>query len=197
MRRISQCSGLQDVKTSRHAVGAAMSDRSATAKKYAVASDITQFTRGPMDGDRGCDFVVGGIKTGNDAGFDESTWFDGCYEPGPAGTEVASPPASAASAPAAASASPGTDWPETQSPGPLLSHEQLRRLHFDAERRLIEQALAHRFIRVCLDVFDVSEGCHSTRNEQVERGQGRARITGGRRAGAVRSESGRRRAAPS
>ena len=85
-----------------------MSDRSATAK-YAVASDITQFTRGPMDGDRGCDFVVEGIKTGNDAGFDESTWFDGCYEPGPAGTEVASPPASAASAPAAASASPRTD----------------------------------------------------------------------------------------
>ena len=82
----------------------------------------------------------------------------------PSGTEAASPPASA---PAAASASPGTDWPETQSPGPLLSHEQLRRLHFDAERRLIEQALAHRFIRVCLDVFDVSEGCHSTRNEQV------------------------------
>ena len=81
----------------------------------------------------------------------------------PAGTEAASPPASAL----AASASPGTDWPETQSPGPLLSHEQLRRLHFDAERRLIEQALAHRFIRVCLDVFDVSEGCHSTRNEQV------------------------------
>ena len=71
-----------------------------------------------------------------------------------------------ASAPAA-SALPGTDWPETQSPGPLLSHEQLRRLHFDAERRLIEQALAHRFIRVCLDVFDVSEGSHSTRNEQV------------------------------
>ena len=81
----------------------------------------------------------------------------------PAGTEAASPPASAP----AASASPGTDWPETQSPGPLLSHEQLRRLHFDAERRLIEQALAHRFIRVCLDVLDVSEGCHSTRNEQV------------------------------
>ena len=62
----------------------------------------------------------------------------------PAGTEAASPPASAP----AASASPGADWPETQSPGPLLSHEQLRRLHFDAERRLIEQALAHRFIRV-------------------------------------------------
>ena len=62
-----------------------------------------------MNGNRGCDFVVGGIKTGNDAGFDESTWFDGCYEPGPAGTEVASPPASAASAPAAASASPRTD----------------------------------------------------------------------------------------
>ena len=141
-----------------------MSDRSATAK-YAVASDITQFTRGPMDGDRGCDFVVEGIKTGNDAGFDESTWFDGCYEPGPAGTEVASPPASAASAPAAASASPGTDWPETQCRGPLHSHV-LRRLHFDAERQLIEQALVHRFIRVALDVLDVSEGDHSTRNEQ-------------------------------
>ena len=61
-----------------------------------------------------------------------------------AGTEAASPPASAP----AASASPGADWPETQSPGPLLSHEQLRRLHFDAERLLIEQALAHHFIRV-------------------------------------------------
>ena len=50
-------------------------------KRYAVAPNITQFTRGPMNGDRGCDFVVGGIKTGNDAGFAESEWFDGCYEP--------------------------------------------------------------------------------------------------------------------
>ena len=66
---------------------------------------------------------------------------------------------------AAASASPGTDWPETQCRGPLHSHV-LRRLHFDAERQLIEQALVHRFIRVALDVLDVSEGDHSTRNEQ-------------------------------
>ena len=50
-------------------------------KRYAVAPNITQFTRGPMNGDRGCDFVIGGIKTGNDAGFAESEWFDGCYEP--------------------------------------------------------------------------------------------------------------------
>ena len=56
--------------------------------------------------------------------------------------------------PAAASASPGTDWPETQCRGPLHSHV-LRRLHFDAERQLIEQALVHRFIRVALDVLDV------------------------------------------
>ena len=41
-----------------------MSDRSATAKKYAVASDITQFTRGPMDGDRGCDASIGAGNSG-------------------------------------------------------------------------------------------------------------------------------------
>ena len=57
-----------------------MSDRSATAK-YAVASDTTQFTRGPLSGNNGCTFVDGPIKTGAAAGFDESTWFDECYIP--------------------------------------------------------------------------------------------------------------------
>ena len=120
-----------------------MSDRSATAK-YAVASDITQFTRGPMDGDRGCDFVVEGIKTGNDAGFDESTWFDGCYEPGPAGTEVASPPASAASAPAAASVSPRSDGADRDT----QRMERVKRAvahyayaYLDADEQELRQAL--------------------------------------------------------
>lgn len=48
-------------------------------REYAVAESVFKFTRSAQTDAFFCDFVIGGIKKGAAAGFDESTFFDGCY----------------------------------------------------------------------------------------------------------------------